>query len=281
MADMTNKLVLVTGATNGIGRHVALELAKLGAHVVIVGRNPEKTAGVLEALKAESGSHSIEALIADLSSIAEVRRLAAEVLARWPKVDVLLNNAGAVNMKREVTIDGLELTFATNHLTYQLLATLLLPALERAGGRVINTSSDAHATARMNFDDLQGERLYSAWIQYGRSKLANIYFTREAAGRFAPHGVTVNAYHPGFVASDFLSKGGVWKLLKPMAYLFAVDVPGGARTAVYLASSPDVAGVTGKYFYKCKPKRPRPFAEDDEAAARLWDATERLCAAVP
>jgi retinol dehydrogenase 12 len=281
MADMTNKLVLVTGGTNGIGRHAALELAKLGAHVVVVGRNPEKTAGVLRALKAESGSDRLDALVADLSSIAEVRRLAAEVLARWPKLDVLLNNAGALNLKREVTVDGLELTFATNHLAYQLLATLLLPALERARGRVVNTSSDAHRTGRMNLDDLQGERRYNAWLQYGRSKLANIYFTREAARRFQPHGVTVNAYHPGFVASDFLSKGGIWKLLKPMANLFAVDVPGGARTAVYLASSPEVAGVSGEYFYKCKPKRPRAFAEDDAAAARLWEATERLYAAVP
>jgi len=279
VSAIQEKTILVTGATSGIGKQTALELAQLGAHVVIVGRNPEKTSLVVEELKQQSGSTKIDFLLADLSSLKSVRQLAAEILARYPKLDVLINNAGAINMSREVTADGYERTFATNHLAYFLLATLLVPALEKAGGaRIINVSSDAHRTGRMKFDDLMAERGYSAWLQYGRSKLANIYFTREAARRFADKNITVNALHPGFVASEFLSKGGVWKLLKPFAYLFAVDIPGGARTSVYLASSDEVAGITGKYFYKCKPKRPQKYAEDDEAAARLWDASAALCA---
>ena len=277
--DLSGKIILITGGTSGLGERTALELAQMHAQVVIVGRNEEKTKRVVDELRKQSGNERVEYLLADLSSMASVRKLATDFAAKYPRLDVLVNNAGAINMSRETTVDGFERTFATNHLAYFLLATSLHGSLAAApAARVVNVSSDAHRTGRINFDDLMAERRYVAWLQYGRSKLANIYFTRELARRFAKDGITVNALHPGFVASEFLSKGGLWKLLKPVAYLFAVDVPGGARSSVYLASSPEVAGVTGEYFYKCKPKKLSAFAEDDEAAARLWDLSEKLVA---
>ncbi len=279
---MVGKRVLVTGGTNGIGRQAALELARLGAEVVIVGRDPQKTDRVVGELRSAAPGATITSMLADLSSMASVRKLAADFLARHERLDVLVNNAGGFNRKRELTVDGFERTLAINHLAYHLLATLLTPALARAGGaRVVNVSSDAHRMGRLNFEDLQAERLYNEWMQYGRSKLCNIYFTRELARRLADQGITANSLHPGFVASDFLAKGGLWSFFKPVAYLFAIDVERGARTTVYLASSPEVAGVTGKYFYKCKAVSPRKFAEDDAAAARLWDETEKLLARAP
>jgi len=279
-AGMQGKTVVITGATAGIGKQTALELAKLGAHVIIVGRNPDKTHGVVEELKGQSGNAQVESLLADLSSLKSVQELARQLRAKLPTLDVLINNAGAMNPKRETTADGYERTFATNHLAYFLLTNELLPLLTAApSARVVNVSSDAHRSGRLRFDDLMAEKAYSAWMQYGRSKLANIYFTRELARRLEGKHVTVNAVHPGFVASDFLSKEGIWGALKPLLYLFAVDIPGGARTSVWLASSPEVEGQTGKYFYKCKEKLPRSFALDDEAAKRLWDESEKLVAA--
>jgi NAD(P)-dependent dehydrogenase (short-subunit alcohol dehydrogenase family) len=276
--DMTDRLVLITGGTAGIGRQAALELARLGAHVGIVGRNQEKCARVTAELKEATGNRKIEFFVADLSSMQEVRRLAAEVKQRWGKLHVLLNNAGAVNMKRELTADGYERTFATNHLAYFLLTQELLPELEKgAPSRIVNVSSDAHRTAALNLDDLMGER-YSAWIQYGRSKLCNILFTRELARRLQGKRITANVLHPGFVASDFLTKGGIWKLLKPIAYLFAISEEQGARCSVFLASSHEVEGVSGKYFYKCREKRPHRWALDDVTAKKLWDVSEKLVA---
>ncbi|MEO6951107.1 MAG: SDR family oxidoreductase [Polyangia bacterium] len=279
---MTDKVVLITGATAGIGRQTALELAKLGAHVIIVARNPDKKKRVVEELKQQRGNANIDSFLADLSSMHSIRELAKAVLAKYPRIDVLVNNAGAINLARETTIDGYERTFATNHLAYFLLSQLLLPALEAApSGRIVNVSSDAHRAGRIDFSDLQAEKSYSMFKVYGRSKLANIYFTRELARRLAGTRVTVNALHPGFVASDFLTKEGPWGWLKPVLNLFAISVEKGARTSIWLASSPDVQGVTGKYFYKCAEKVPRSFALDDAAAAQLWAASEKLVAAVP
>ena len=278
--DLQGKRILVTGASAGIGKQTALELATRGADVIIVGRNAEKTQAAAEELSRDSGG-KVEVMLADLSSVASVRQLAATFLAKYSSLDVLVNNAGALNPKRETTIDGYERTFATNHLAYFLLTELLLPALRRADhARVVNVSSEAHIMGRIDFDDLMAERGYGQWKQYGRSKLANIYFTRELARRVAADGITVNALHPGFVASNFLRKGGIYNVLRSMSRVFALDVVGGARTSVYLASSPDVAGVTGKYFRKCKERSLRKLAEDDEAARRLWDASEALVAAV-
>lgn len=279
---MKDRLVLITGSTAGIGKRAALELAKQGAHVIIQGRDAAKAERVANQLKQESGNPKVDFLVADLSSMQAVRGLAAEVKQRYGKLDVLLNNAGAVNPKREVTADGYERTFATNHLAYFLLTNLLLPELEKGTRpRIVSVSSDAHRSGKMNFDDLMAERGYTAFMQYGRSKLANILFTRELSRRVKDRGITANCLHPGFVASDFLSKGGLWKVIKPVAYLFAISEEQGARCSVYLASSPDVEGVTGKYFYKCREHRPRSYAEDDEAARKLWEVSEQLTGLQP
>ncbi|HEX4457852.1 MAG TPA: SDR family oxidoreductase [Polyangia bacterium] len=278
MADMNGKRVLVTGGTAGIGKQTGLELAKLGAEVVIVGRNAEKTAAVVEWLRQESGA-TIDSFLADLSSMASIRAFATAFLGKYDRLDVLVNNAGALFPKREVTVDGWERTFATNHLSYFLVTHLLLPALERAErARIVNVSSAAHAAAPLDFDDLMAERSrYRAFRQYGRSKLANIFFTRELARRVAGKQITVNCLHPGFVASEFLAKGGIWTIIRPIGALFAVDVVAGAKTSVYLASSPEVAGVSGKYFDKCKEKQPNKIADNDAAATRLWQVSAQLC----
>ena len=190
---------------------------------------------------------------------------------------MLINNAGAVNMTRETTVDGYERTFATNHLAYFLLATLLLPQLEAgAPARIVNVSSNAHRYGPLNFDDLMAEKRYIGWLQYGRSKLANILFTRELARRLEGKPITVNCLHPGFVASDFLEKGGFWSFIKPLAYLFAIDETAGAKTSIYLASSSEVVGVSGQYFAKCKRIEPTRAAKDDLAAKKLWDVSEQL-----
>ena len=276
---MNGKRVLVTGATAGIGKQTALELAKLGAEVIIVGRNAEKTAAVVESLRKESGATTIDSFLADLSSMASIRAFAGAFLAKHDRLDVLVNNAGGLFPKREVTVDGWERTFATNHLSYFLVAQLLLPALERAErARIVNVASAAHAAAPRDFDDLMAERSrYRSFRQYGRSKLANIFFTRELARRVAGKQITVNCLHPGFVASEFLAKGGIWSVIRPIAGLFAIDVVAGAKTSVYLASSPEVAGVSGKYFDKCKEKQPNKIADNDAAATRLWQVSAQLC----
>lgn len=273
---MQGRTVLITGGTAGIGRQSAKVLAARGARVVIVGRNPEKTARVTDELCVETGG-AVESLLADLSTMADVRALAAAFIDRYGALDVLLNNAGAVNLTRELTPDGFERTFATNHLAYFLLANLLLPALRKApGSRVVNVASAAHAMGRVNFDDLQSERGYDAWRVYGTSKLMNVLFTREMSRRLKGEGPTVNCLHPGFVASEFLSKGGIWKVLKPLGYLFAVNEQRGAETSVFLASSPTVAGVTGMYFSKCREARCTRAAKDDAVAERLWLESARL-----
>lgn len=275
--DMSGRLVLITGSTGGIGKRAAAELAKAGAHVIIQGRDAAKAERVANELKEATGNAKIDFLVADLSSMQAVRGLAAEVKQRYGKLDVLLNNAGALQTKREVTADGYERTFATNHLAYFLLANLLLPELKKGHQpRIVNVSSEAHRSGPLNFDDLMAEKSFRGFLQYGRSKLANILFTRELARRVKDDGITVNCLHPGFVASEFLSKGGIWSVIKPVAYLFAIDEEQGAKCSIYLCSSPEVAGVTGKYFYKCREKRPRAFAEDDEAAKRLWEVSEKL-----
>ena len=274
---MDGKTVLITGGTAGIGKETALGLLRLGAHVVIVGRNPEKTRAVVDELKTKSGNPRVDSMLADLSSMRDVKRLAEEYRRRFAALDVLVNNAGAMNTSRETTVDGYERTFATNHLAYFLLANELLPALEAgAPARIVNVASDAHRNQSLDFDDLQAERRYFSLGVYGRSKLANILFTRELAKRLQGRPITVNCLHPGFVASDFLSKGGIWTLLQPIANLFAIDETTGAQTSIYLASSPEVEGQSGGYYEKRKPKQPSRAAQDDEAAARLWDVSDQL-----
>jgi retinol dehydrogenase 12 len=277
MGSMTGKRVLVTGATAGIGLETARALAKEGAEVIIVGRNPEKTKAALEELKATSGNPNISALLADLSSMAQVRKLAADFLAKFDRLDVLVNNAGAMNPKHEKTADGFELTFATNHLSPFLLTNLLVPALEKAApSRVVCVASEAHRQATLDFDDLMTEP-YSAFKAYGRSKLANILFGRELARRLQRKGVTVNTLHPGVVGSNFFAgKPGVWGVVGKVASVFMLSNEDGARTSIYLATSKDVEGVTGKYFDKSRERTPNQFSRDDAAARKLWDASEKL-----
>lgn len=276
---MDGKTVLITGSTAGIGKQAAIGLLQQGAQVLLVGRNPEKTKAVAEELKARTGNPKVDFLLADLSSIAEVRRLADAVKAKVPRLDVLLNNAGGMFPERTNTVDGYERTMATNHFAYFVLATELLPLLEKsAPARIVNVSSDGHKYMKLDLDDLLAEKSYQTWIQYCRSKAANVYFTKELARRVQDKKITVNCLHPGFVASDFLAKPGFWGFIKPMAYLFAISEADGAKTSVYLASSPEVEGVTGKYFVKCRERRPAKFCEDEAVAKRLWELTEQYVA---
>jgi len=274
---MQGKTVLITGANQGIGKASAIALGKLGAKLVLVCRNREKAEQAVAEIEKE-GAKNVELIIGDLSSQAEVRRVAAEFKAKHDRLDVLLNNAGVLVTSRRTTIDGIEETFAINHLAYFLLTNLLLDVLEAsAPARIVNVSSEAHRGAWMHWDDLQFEKSFSSFQAYGQSKLCNILFTRELAKRLDPKKVTVNCLHPGVVASGFgQTYGGAMSLLIRVAHIFMINTEKGARTQVYLASSPEVAGVSGKYFDKCREKPPNREAQSDENAKKLWDVSERL-----
>ena len=282
--SVEGKRILVTGATDGIGLQAAAELARMGASLHLVGRNPEKLAAAADKVAAAAGGKPPATYLADLSSQAAIRALAGEVTASVPKLDVLLNNAGGMFTGRQLTADGIEMTFGFNHLGYFLLTHLLLDALHAAPrGRVINVASDAHKGVALDFDNLQGERGYSGWRAYQRSKLANILFTRELAMRVDPRQVTVNCLHPGFVKSNFGSAatGAFGWALGAAKNLFAIDVKKGAETSVYLCASPEVADVTGQYFVKCKPATPSREAQDAAAGKQLWAVSERLTGIMP
>jgi NAD(P)-dependent dehydrogenase (short-subunit alcohol dehydrogenase family) len=276
-AEMQGKVCIVTGGTGGIGRVTARELARRGAEVIIVGRNRERgDAAAAEARTASGGSGTF--LAADLSSQNVVRRLANEIHERYPRIDVLVNNAGGMFRRRRLSSDGIEMTFALNHLSSFLLTHLLLPALYRASAaRIVNVASNAHRGVNIDFEDLQGERRYHGWVAYKRSKLANICFTFALAQRLAGSPVTANALHPGFVATDIGARDDwmatiAWRLLT----LFAIDVEKGAETPVYLAASADVAGVNGRYFSKCKPVEPSSPAHDRNVQRKLWDVSAEM-----
>jgi NAD(P)-dependent dehydrogenase (short-subunit alcohol dehydrogenase family) len=278
MASMTGKRVLVTGATAGIGLETARALAKQGAEVIIAGRDEAKTKAVVEQLKASTGNQQIDFVLGDLSTLAGTRKVATDFLAKYSTLNVLVNNAGAIMMSRELTADGFERTFATNHLSYFLLTNLLLPALERgAPARIVSVASGAHQGAELDFDDLQSEKGYAAFKAYGRSKLANILFTRELARRVKSKRITANCLHPGVVGSNFLAgKSGVWGAVGRFANLFMITPEKGAQTSVYLASSNEVEGVTGDYFDKCRKASVSKPAQDDAVAAKLWTVSEKL-----
>ena len=275
--DLTGKLVLVTGATDGIGRVTAETLAVMGASVAILGRNAQKTADCAAAIAQKTG-RKVETLVADLSVQAQVRRAAAEYLARHDQLHVLVNNAGAVFTSRKMTLDGLEMTFALNHLGYFLLTDLLLAALKAAApARIVNVSSGAHQGAQLDFTDLQNEKSYSSFKAYGQSKLANIYFTYELARRLEGTGVTANCLHPGFVATNFgRSNGGIFDPIMRLAQVIALKPAKGAETSVYLASSPEVEGVSGKYFDRKKAVRSSDVSYDRAATERLWQVSLEL-----
>jgi NAD(P)-dependent dehydrogenase (short-subunit alcohol dehydrogenase family) len=275
---LEGRTVVVTGASSGIGRATALGLAAEGARLILVGRTPERCEETLAEVRRRSRRDDAVMLRADLSSLKEVRRLAEEVQARADRLHVLVNNAGVTLLRRETTVDGLEATFATNHLAYFLLTGLLLPRLrESAPARIVNVASDAHRFGRLDLDDLQNERRYGAMRVYGQSKTANILFTQELASRIAGSGVTANALHPGGIRSNLgRSEGALAEALRRVVGLFLKSPEEGARTSLYLAGAPEVEGVSGRYFARCRERTPAAHARDPEAARRLWERSEEL-----
>jgi retinol dehydrogenase-12 len=298
-ATMARKTCLVTGATSGIGEVTAQELARRGAAVVIVGRNQDRCEATTKAIRRLTGNPAVDYLTADLSSQAETRRLAYEFRERHPRLHVLINNAGAMFSHRRESIDGIELTLALNHLSGFLLTNLLLDTLKAsAPARVVNVASHAHEMVKgFDFDDPQSRKsgfwgyggkaglIYTffapmkhpALLQYARSKLANLLFTYELARRLAGTGVTANALHPGFVATRFAVGNGVlgW-FMRRWASLFGATAFEGAKTSVYLASSPEVESVTGRHFARLKEIPSSPSSRDETAARRLWELSEML-----
>jgi NAD(P)-dependent dehydrogenase (short-subunit alcohol dehydrogenase family) len=273
------RICLITGATSGIGRVTARELARRGMRVVLVGRDAARAEATATAIARETGSSAVEYLVADLSAQAQVHALADSFRQRHERLHVLVNDAGAVFAHREVTVDGLERTLALNHLAPFLLTNLLLETLQASGpARIVTVASAAHNGATLNFADLQHvQGAYRPFQVYGQSKLANILFTYELARRLQGTSVTANTLHPGFVSSNFgKSEGGLWKPLFTLLRPFMIGVERGAQTSVYVASSPEVEGTTGQYFVKSKPARSSRQSYDESAQHRLWDVSARL-----
>lgn len=272
------KVCLVTGGNSGIGKATSLGLAKLGGTIVIVCRNKAGGENAQSEIRTRSGSQSIDLMVADMSSLRSVRQLVDEFKQSYQRLNVLVNNAGEILTKRFVTVDGFERTFASNHLGHFLLTNLLLDVIRAsAPARILNVSSEAHRGSQLHFGDLHGEKKYSTFRAYGQSKLANVLFTYELARRLEGTGVTVNCLHPGVVRTGFghdnrgLLSLGIW-LMSP----FFISAEKAARAAVWLASSPELEGVTGKYFSKMKETRSSEESYDVEAAERLWKVSEDL-----
>jgi len=277
--DIRGKRVLVTGATSGIGFTAARSLARQGARVSIVGRNAAKTASCVEQLRAAAPGAEVSWFLCDFSRQAEVRRLVAEVLRGMDRLDVLVNNAGTVFQKRELTEEGIEATFALNHLGYFLLTQLLLDRIvQSAPARIVNVASIGHRRATMNFDDLSFEHGYSMMAAYGRSKLANILYTRRLAPKLAGTGVTVNCLHPGAVATAIWSRAPLWaRPLIGLVGMFAFISPEeGGQRIVDLVVKPELSATTGQYFENGKLVEPSRLARDEAVAQRLWEESEKL-----
>ena len=276
---MAGKTVLVTGGTGGIGKATAIGLAALGARVAITGRDVKRAESAAVEIRGATRNPDVDAFAADLSSQAEVRRLAAEVLDAYPRLDVLVNNVGGSWATRHITADGLERTFALNHLAAFLLTNLLLDRLkESAPARVVTVSSNAQSLGKIDFEDLQGERNYSEQRAYPQSKLASVMFTYELARRLEGTGVTATALHPGVVSTRFGSEDPslIFKVLVPFYRPFMKTPRQGAETSIYLASSPKVERVTGTFFAKGKPQTSNKASYDNDAAARLWQVSADL-----
>ena len=276
--SMHGKICMVTGATAGIGEVTAQALARMGADVILVGRSQQKCADTVTRIKEKTGNSSVECLLADLSSQAQIRELVAQFHNRYDRLDVLVNNAGGAFIWRQESVDGIEMTFALNHLNYFLLTNLLLDTIKNSSpARIVNVSSNSHYGANINFEDLEGKRKYWWNTAYGQSKLANVMFTYELARRLEGTKVTVNALNPGFVATD-IGKNNGWytRLVLWFLRLWALTPQEGARTNVYLASSHEVEGVTGKYFFKEKQVESDPASYDLEAARRLWEVSAEM-----
>jgi NAD(P)-dependent dehydrogenase (short-subunit alcohol dehydrogenase family) len=303
--SLAGRTCVVTGATSGIGLAAAGALAERGARLALVCRSPERGAAAVAAIRARAPGAEVALHLADLASLASIRRVAPEILAQHPRIDVLLNNAGVFQLRRRTTADGYESMFGVNHLAYFLLTNLLLDRLRASpGARIVSVASDAHRFGGpLDFDDLQAERRFRPMGVYGRSKLCNILWTRELARRLggrlesrpprseaesakpneghqlAGDGITANCCHPGAVATRLGQTDAGWtRALGKVLGLFFLTPEQGARTAVFLASSPEVAGTSGRYFSKAREAKPARFAEDDEAARRLWEVSEALVA---
>jgi NAD(P)-dependent dehydrogenase (short-subunit alcohol dehydrogenase family) len=279
MADktMAGKVILITGGTDGIGKQAAKELAEMGAEVVVVGRSEAKCQATIDEIKAFSGNDQVEYLLADLSSMAQVKALADAFRQKYTRLDVLVNNAGAGFVRRQESADGYEMTFALNHLAYYLLTRLLLDMLTAsAPSRVVNTSSNSHFRGRINFEDLMLKRGYSVMKGYSQSKLANVLFTFELSRRLAGTGVTANCVHPGLVDTGIFRKRPFGWLIAPFITMGAIPVEEGAETIVYLASSAEAAQVSGEYFYKKKVGKTAELAKIESDQKRLWEVSEEL-----
>jgi NAD(P)-dependent dehydrogenase (short-subunit alcohol dehydrogenase family) len=275
---MHGRVCVVTGASSGIGRETALALAKMGATLALVCRDRGRGEEARAAIRSQATDDTVALFLADLSSQADIRRLATELLARYPRIHVLVNNAGIVNLHRTLTVDGIEAVLAVNHLAYFLLTNLLLERLKAsAPARVVNVASDAHRWGRLDLDDLGHERGYRAMRVYGTSKLANILFTYELARRLDGSGVTANCLHPGAVATRLGHNNGAFAtLLTKLLVPFFRTPAQGAATSIFLASSPAVEGVSGRYFSNRREARSSRASHDAETARRLWEASARL-----
>lgn len=275
---MTGKVCLITGATSGIGEVTARELARMGCRVLITARDQRKAEIAVDKLRAESGSLKIDGLVADLSSQDQVRDLAAEFMRQHNRLDVLINNAGAIYLRRYLSQDEIEMTFAVNHLAPFLLTNLLLEmVIDSTPARIINVASNSHKDQEIDFDDLESQASYGFMRAYGKSKLANIMFTYELDRRLAGSDVTVNAVHPGFVGTNMgANNGWLVKLFLPLTSFWALSPEEGAETSVYLASSPEVEGVSGKYFYQKKAVPSSPSSLDKEKARQLWEVSTEM-----
>ncbi len=278
---MQGKICLITGANTGIGKATAISLARQGARVIMVCRNDARGRSAMEEVKAKSGSSTVDLLTADLSSQSAIRDLASRFLLGSDRLDVLINNAGLWKRKREVTVDGFEMHFAVNHLAYFLLTNLLLDALKAAAAaRIVSVASGLHERGEIDFDALQAERSFGGVKAYSNSKLANVLFTYELARRLNGSGVTANCLHPGVVATDLVRE----TFPAPMRWLggFILTSPEkGAATSIYLATSPEVAGVSGKYFAKQRERRSSRESYDAALASRLWDVSSELTSLAP
>ena len=282
--SMAGKTVLVTGGTGGIGKATAIGLARLGARVGITGRDRTRAEAAADDIRTASGNAAVDAYAADMSSQAEVRRLAQDVLDAYPRLDVLVNNVGGFWTTRHVTADGLEHTFAVNHLAPFLLTDLLLDRLKAsAPARIVTLSSGAQAMGRIDFDDLQGERSYSGQRAYSQSKLANVMFTYELARRLEGTGVTATVLHPGVVRTAFGAEDPArWhRLFLPLVRPFMKTPDRGAETSIYLASALEVDGVSGRYFANRKPKKSSKDSYDTAAQTRLWQVSAELVGLAP
>lgn len=273
---MQGRICVVTGATDGIGRQTALGLAQRGAAVTIVGRDEAKTRSVVGQLQDETGNQEIAGETADLSSIAAVRDLGRRLGERLPRIDVLVNNAGGYFAERRETVDGLEHTFALNHLSYVQLTDLLLPSLRAApAGRIVNVASGVHRGVGLDFDDLQTMDRHNGWLAYRRSKLMNVMFTYALARRLTGGPVTANVLHPGFVRSRFGHNNSGWRAfgMKFAQRLGAISLESGAATSLHVATDPGIEGVSGRYFERSREARSSPQSHDEAAQERLWDVS--------